>query len=141
VRDTARPVSRENVERIRRNLDAWNRGDLDGWLETAGPEIEWISEMATRFEGGERVFRGADGLREYWDEWHSLWDVTIDVVEIRDLGQSILVIAQVRTRGVASGVNLEGDVAYVYDFDGDVATRCRSYLDLQAALEAVGLSQ
>jgi ketosteroid isomerase-like protein len=134
-------VSRENVERIRRNLDAWNRGDLDAWLETAGPEIEWVSEVATRFEGRERVFRGPAGLREYWDEWHSLWEVTIDVVEIRDLGESILVIAQVQTRAEASGVNLEGDVAYVYEFDGDVATRCRSYLDQQAALDALGLSE
>ena len=134
-------MSRENVERIRRNLEAWNSGDLDAWLETAGPEIEWVSEVARRFEGRERVFRGADGLREYWDEWHSLWDVTIDVVEIRDLGENVLVRAQVRARGEASGVNLDGDVAYVYEFDGDVATRCRSYLDLQTALEAVGLSE
>jgi ketosteroid isomerase-like protein len=133
-------VSAENVERIRRNLDAWNRGDLDAFLETAGPDIEWTSELATRFEGGERVFRGTDGLREYWHEWHALWTVTIEIDRIHDLGETILVIAQVRTRGEASGVDLEGQVAYVYELEGDAFTRVRSYLDPQAALEAVGLS-
>jgi SnoaL-like domain len=57
-RDTARTMSRENVELARRHLDAWNRGDVDTWVELFHPEGEYISELIGRLEGAENVFRG-----------------------------------------------------------------------------------
>jgi hypothetical protein len=30
-------MSRENVEAVRRNMDAWNRGDIDAWVEASHP--------------------------------------------------------------------------------------------------------
>ena len=136
-------MSQESVEIVRRCLDGWNRGDFDAWLDSSHshPEIEWSSEITMRMEGSETVFRGRDGLRRYWDEWHSLWDVRIDPTEIRDLGDTILVIAQTRTQVEASGIEIEGDVAYVFEFEGSLARRVRSYLDPGKALEAVGLSE
>jgi ketosteroid isomerase-like protein len=136
-------MSQENVEIVRRCLDAWNRGDFDGWMDSSHshPEIEWSSEVTMRMEGSETVFRGRDGLRKYWDEWHSLWDVRIDPTEIRDLGGTVLVIAQTRTQVEASGIDIEGPVAYVFEFEGSLARRVRSYLDPSRALEAVGLSE
>jgi ketosteroid isomerase-like protein len=134
-------MSRENVEAVRRSLDGWNRGDVDAWLESAHPEIEWVSEVAMRLEGAATAFRGRAAMRKYWDEWHSIWDVTLDVAEIRDLGDTILAIAQVRTRGEASGIDIERPVAYVFEFDGGLARKARAYLDPHEALDAVGLSE
>jgi ketosteroid isomerase-like protein len=34
-------MSQENVEVVKTAFEAWNRGDLDGWLAEADPEIEW----------------------------------------------------------------------------------------------------
>jgi ketosteroid isomerase-like protein len=51
-------MSQENVERVRSSLDAWNRGDVDAWLRSAHPEIEWFSEVARRLEGSETVYLG-----------------------------------------------------------------------------------
>jgi ketosteroid isomerase-like protein len=48
-------MSQENVDVTRRSLEAWNRGDLDAWLETGHPEIEWISGIASEVEGTEAV--------------------------------------------------------------------------------------
>ena len=31
-------MSEENVENVRRGMDAWNRGDLDEWLACLRPE-------------------------------------------------------------------------------------------------------
>jgi ketosteroid isomerase-like protein len=136
-------MSEENVEIVKASLDGWNRGDFDAWMDSSHshPEIEWSSEVTMRMEGSETVFRGFDGLRDYWDEWHSLWDVRIDPTEIRDLGDTILVIAQTRTRVEGSGIDIEGVVAYVFEFEGALARRVRSYLDPRRALEAVGLSE
>jgi ketosteroid isomerase-like protein len=103
-------MSQEHVDVVRRNLAAWHDGDLDAWLATGHPEVEGISEIARRVEDLERVYRGHDGLRRYWDDWHSVWDVTIDVEEMRDL---------------------------VYGFEGALIRRSRAYLDPQQALDAI----
>jgi ketosteroid isomerase-like protein len=132
-------MSRENVDAARRSLDGWNRGDVDAWLEPAHPDIEFFSEIARRIEGAEAVFQGPAELRRFWDEWHSVWDLTIDVSEVRDLGNTVLVLGRIRTRGEASGIALEGPVAYVFEFDEGLARRVRAYLDPQQAIEAVGL--
>jgi hypothetical protein len=40
-----------------------------------------------------------------------------------------------------SGIDIEGAVAYVFEFEDSLARRVRSYLDPRRALEAVGLSE
>ena len=136
--DTARPMSRQNVETVHRSLEGWNRGDVDAWLEGAHPEIEWLSEIVRRVEGEETVYRGADEMRRYWDEWHSVWDMTIELSETRDLGDTVLAFAQLRTRGRASGIDVGQPVAFVFEFEGALARRVRAYLDPQQAIEAAG---
>ena len=131
-------MSRENVEMVRRSLDAWNRRDVDGWLAGSHPEIEWFSEVARRVEGAETVYRGAAELRRYWDEWHSVWEVTIDVSEVRDLGDTVVALARFRARGEASGIDVDAPIAYVVEFDGGLARRVRSYLDPEEGLAAAG---
>ncbi len=105
----------------------------------AHPEVEWISEVSRLVDGSETVYRGVEGMRRYWDEWHSVWDVTISVEEIRDLGDIVLAFGRVQTRGGASGVDLERPVAFLYEFEDGLARRVRSYLEPEKALEAVGL--
>jgi ketosteroid isomerase-like protein len=133
-------MSQDNVEIVRRSVDGWNRGDVDAWLEAADPEIEWSSEIARRVEGAGTVYRGPAEMRRFWDEWHSVWSLTIEVSEIRDLGDTVLILGRIRTHGKASGIDLEGPVAYVIEFDGDLIRKMWAYLDPTEALKAVGLS-
>ena len=41
-------MSEENVENVRRGMDAWNRGDLDEWLAGFGPEGELHTTAGSR---------------------------------------------------------------------------------------------
>ena len=134
-------MSRENVDTLHRTIDSWNRGDLDAVLQSLHPEIEWFSAVAARVEGAETVWRGPAEMRRFWDEWHSLWDLTIELFEIRDLGDTVVASGRMRTRGKASGIDLEGPVAYVAEFDEGLIRRLRAYLDPTEALEAVGLRE
>jgi ketosteroid isomerase-like protein len=134
-------MSQENVDVARRSLDAWNRGDLNAWLETGHPEIEWTSGIATEVEGTEAVYRGEEEMRGFWDEWHSLWDLTIEVSEIRDFGDTVLALGHIQTHGKTSGVDLERPVAYVYELEGGLVRKVRAYQDENQALEAVGLRE
>ena len=87
-------MSQENVDAVRMCLDGWNRGDVDAWLNAVHPEIEWYSEVARKMEGAETVSRGFAELRQFWDEWRAVWNLKIDVTEIRDLGDTMLALVE-----------------------------------------------
>jgi ketosteroid isomerase-like protein len=133
-------MSQENVEAVRRSLEAWNRGDVDAWLQPSHPDIEWISEVAQRVEGSETVYRGQAELRRYWEDWHSLWEVKIHICELRERDDIVVALGRIQTRGEASGIDLDRPIAYVFEFDKGAARRVRSYFDQQQALEAAGLA-
>lgn len=135
-------MSRENVEVMRRALEAWNRDDFDGWVEWAHANGEWVSDIARRFEGSQKVYRGRDGMREYWDEWRTVWNLAVEVREIRDHGDLVLTLAHVSGHGRTSGVALDSEVAYVATFDeAGLLLRVRSYMDPAEALAAVQASE
>jgi ketosteroid isomerase-like protein len=133
-------MSAENVDAARRAVDAWIRGDVDAFVESFHPEGEWFSEIVGRMEGAETVYRGRAEMRRFWDEWHSVWDMTIEVSEIRDLGDITLTLGGMRARGKTSGIELDEPVAYLGEYDGGLIRTLRAFLDPSEALEAVGLS-
>ena len=58
-------MSQENVENVRRGIDAWNRGNIDEWLAGFAPEAEL--HTTGRFPD-HAVYRGLAGLERYWAE-------------------------------------------------------------------------
>ena len=134
-------MSQANVESVREGIEGWNRGDFDAFLHNPHPDIEFVSDVLTRIEGTETVWRGPAGLRKFWDEWHALWNLTIEPSEIRDLGETVLALGRMRTLGHASGVALESPVAYVFEFEEGMLRKVRAYLETSDALRAVGLSR
>jgi ketosteroid isomerase-like protein len=134
-------MSEQNVDAVRRSIDGWNRDDFDACVSIAHPEVEWASDLAQRIHGSDTVYRGIEGVRRYWDEWHDLWRVRLDVQGVHDLGDTVLVLAQTSALGDSSGVEYEQLIAYVYEFEDGMARRVRSYHDPDRAFEAVGLAR
>ena len=134
-------MSQANVDKARASLEGWNRGDADAWLESAHPEVEWSSAVARQVEGPDHVYRGHAEMRRFWDEWHSVWDMTIEITGTRDVGDDVVLIGSTRIRGEASGVDLERPYAWVFEFDQGLVRKARAYFDPRDALEAVGLSE
>ena len=59
-------MSQENLEQIyRRGIDAVNRGDLEGFLASVHPDVEFTSLIA---EAEGETFHGHDGVRRWWHE-------------------------------------------------------------------------
>jgi ketosteroid isomerase-like protein len=127
-----------NVELAQRGVDAWNRRDLDGLLALCHPDVEWTSAIKGRVEGGEATYRGHEGMRRYWEEWQSIWDLLIEVAEVRESGDRVVVLGGIRTRG-ASRVVVESRMAFVFQIEDGLIRRLRSYLDRDEALAAAGL--
>jgi ketosteroid isomerase-like protein len=71
----------------------------------------------------------------------TLAEIHVEFPEVRDLGDRVLAVGRIRTRGKASGVATEAPVGYVADFRDGKFARVRTYLDPAEALEAAGLEE
>ncbi len=135
-------MSQENVELFKRGADAYNRRDAETLLEGLDPEVEWYPALLVMLGGEATVYRGHDGVRELLREVdETLAEIHVEFTDIRDLGDRIVAIGLLRTRGKASGVQTESPLGYVADFKNGKGIRVRTYLDPKDALEAAGLSE
>jgi ketosteroid isomerase-like protein len=124
-------------------MEVWNRGDYDEWTALIGqlahPELEWYPVIAQLVEGPETVYRGLDGMGQFWSDWHEIFDFQFEDAEIRDLGDTLVVLSQVSVKGRGSGVGLETPLAMVVRFEEGRLRRLDSYLDPAEALRAAGV--
>ena len=135
-------MSQENVEAFMRAVEAGNRRDWDALLKELDPEVEWRAAFLTSLEGEATVLRGHDEVREWFRNAREvLPEVHTEYSDIRVLGGRLIAIGRIRTRGESSGAKTQSPIAYVVDYMDGKATRVRSYLDPQEALEAVGLRE
>ena len=74
------------------------------------------------------------------DEQFAEWQIDLD--DVREARNSVIAIATIRGRGRASGIAVQFSPAMVAWFGSDDRiTRGCIYLDVNEALEAVGLSE
>jgi ketosteroid isomerase-like protein len=134
-------MSQQNVEAFKRAVAAYNRRDIDAFLEEFDPEAEWHSLVQEMFGGEHSVYRGYRGIRKGVQEIdEALTEMRVECSEIRDLGEAIVAIGRVKGRGRASGVEIESPINWVVEFRGARVTHMRDYLDPKSALEAAGVS-
>jgi ketosteroid isomerase-like protein len=135
-------MSQENVEVVRQSLKAWQRDDLDKWLSTLDPEVEWHS--AERLvEGAASTYRGTDAMREFWAFWRTeVENFELEIQELRDLGDDrVLDLAHIRWRGPASGIEVQSPLGQVITLRDGYIVRSMDYLSHEEALQAVGLRE
>ncbi len=135
-------MSQENVEVFERALAAYNRRDIDAFLEAFDREVEWHSLVQVMFGGEQSVHRGHQGMRDGVREMDEvLAGLQVGYSEIRDLGERIVVVGSVSGRGRASGAETEMPINWVVEFKDSKVIRMRDYVDRAEALEAAGLSE
>jgi ketosteroid isomerase-like protein len=136
-------MSQENVEAVRRGVQAWNADDLDAFLAELDPDVEWHPSIEPALEGGETTYRGHDGARKAWDNYRGgAWErLTIRIQEIRDLGESVLVLGQADLTARTTGLEFTEEVGSLMTFRGGKVLRSQDFLSHAKALEAAGLSE
>jgi ketosteroid isomerase-like protein len=100
-------VSRKNIEMFRRNVEAFNRGDEESWLETYHPDATF-APISTPIAG---VYRRHAGLRRWFaDNRESFETFLAAYTDIRDLGDDrLLVIGTIHLRARGSGIETDPD--------------------------------
>ena len=131
ARDTARAMSQENAEVVRAAIGAWNRNDLDAWIQYFDPEVQWSALL--------EKFRGHAGIRQAWQSFKDL-QLKARYDDIRDLGDSVLALGELTGTGRITGLNLSNEIAQLATFRDGRILRFRDFASHAEAIEAVGLS-
>ena len=136
-------MSQENVEAVQRCVRAWNTDDLYAYLALLDPEVEWHPSIEPALEGGETTYRGHDGARKAWDDYRGgAWErLTIRIQEIRDLGESVLVLGHIDLTARATGLEFTEEVGSLMTFRGRKILSSHDFLSHAGALEAAGLEE
>ena len=133
-------MSQQDLEIVRRGIEAWNRRDAERWLSYAAPEIEWIVAGPAAVE--RPVYRGyaeaASGFESVWQTWE---EFRFEESEVRDLDGSVLCLGRVKMKGAASHVELDEEFAIHFVLrDGKFVT-VQAFLAWHDALANAGLEE
>ena len=138
MRDTANAMSGDNVEVVRRSIEAWNRQDRDGLraLYRSEAEVDW-SRSRSPFKG---VYRGRDEIEKFWDVFWSTWeDVRLETHDFTEAGSEVVVWNTAHMRG-RDGIEVSARTALVFTVENEEITCLRLFDEQDEALEAVGLT-
>jgi ketosteroid isomerase-like protein len=133
-------MSQENVELVRQAFEAWNRGDHEWQLDHITPDYEF--RTAQLFPDTEAVYRGPEGLRQFWNTFREPWEtLLIEVERIEPIADDrALALLRFHGRG-RNGVEVRLEYANLLTIENGMATLNVGFGDWQQALEAAGLSE
>ena len=135
-------MSQENVELARRAIEAWNRLDLDGFMDVWHPDAEWRPAFPKGTEGTGSVVTGHDQIRNAWHNVRVAWSVyQVKPEEVRMVGDALLVLGRIFARGEASGIEVDSAWSAALEYRDGKIVRAWDWLDHESALQAVGLSE
>ena len=130
-------MSQANVEIVRSAFVAFGDGDLERLRALVTDDV-----AVYRAEPDGATSHGLAGFLQLtadWTEGFAEW--TTMPAEFTDTAERVLVRVRQSARGEASGVALEEDWWFVYEFRGTKIARMSIYAHETDALEAVGLSE
>jgi ketosteroid isomerase-like protein len=131
-------MSQENLEVVRRWIEAYNARDIEGLLDVSDPEIEFRSIFAGLESGG--AFRGRTGVYEYFEAIEDAYE-SFQVLpdDFLDAGAAVVFPAQAVWSGRGSGASDKTRIAVVAWLRMTKVMRVETFTDRAEALEAAGL--
>jgi len=133
-------LSQENVEIVRRGLEAFNSGDMERILAFAHPDFEALvpPELSTEPDS----YRGHEGIRRYFQSFQdAMEEIRFEPERFWEAGDSVVTVVQITARGRQTAIPVKQRIAQVWTICDGRAREVRSYPGLSEALKAVGLEE
>ena len=129
-------MSQENVEVMRRWVEATSQREYEAALALVDPEVEIDDQDIPEATG-------ADSFYEWLARWDASWESwRIEGVELRASDDDkVVALFRMIVTGRTSGIELGRDDAVLAEFRDGRIVRLGYYNDQEKALEAAGLSE
>ncbi|HVE67012.1 MAG TPA: nuclear transport factor 2 family protein [Solirubrobacteraceae bacterium] len=129
---------RSNLDIVREFIDAFNRGDVEGFVAYTAEDVEMVE--APEYPGATSR-HGHAGVRETLASWSQVWGrltTTMDeMIEVDE--ERVLTLGRQRARGGSGGVEIEAFVAALYRIREGRVVSMHFFLDEAQARAAAGL--
>ena len=132
-------MSQENLQVVKRAVEAVNHRDIDGYLVCCTEDVQLVTPVAD--VAG--AYDGPAGIRRFFtDIADASPDFKIVIESLEAVGPDrVLGFMCVTGTGRASGIPIENATGNVYDFADARIQRIRIFFDRNQTLDAAGLSE
>jgi ketosteroid isomerase-like protein len=130
-------MSQENIDKLRRGYESFNRGEFDAAVALMHRDVEFFPQ------GDQAPYRGAEKLRA-WMEPDAFEMQLFEPRAFTVAGNKVLVEQHTKARGAGSGIEYEAGSWVVWTFDEEgLVIRMEGFLEHEKAkaLGAAGLSE
>ena len=132
-------MSQENVDLVRRQIEAYNRRDFDEIRRFNHPDVEvdWTASRGL----APTVYRGNDEVMAFYGDFFAMFDdIRIEADRFIDAGDAVVVPNAAHVKG-RDGIETVAHSAIVFEVRGGLVTRICLYQETHEALDAVGLRE
>jgi ketosteroid isomerase-like protein len=133
-------MSQQNVELIRRGLEAFNSEDMERILAFVDPGFE--TEISGELSAEPDTYRGHDGIRRYFESFRDAMDeIRFQPERFWDAGEAVVVALRLTAKGRQTAIRVEQRIAQVWSVRDGRAIGVRTYTSIAEALRAAGLQE
>jgi ketosteroid isomerase-like protein len=134
-------MSQENVEIVRRTMEAYIVGDREAFFDFMAEDIE-IRPDVSRWPQAE-PFRGLEEYRRFNADIDEDWEggARAEIKEVLPAGDRVVVRLDWGGTGRTSGIDLRSSLSVIFTVRDGQITKIEFFFDHAKALEAAGLRE
>jgi ketosteroid isomerase-like protein len=131
-------MSQERVELARRMIEWFNEQAVESAQAHSTEDVEIVPLRAAMED---TAYRGAGAFAAFRADNEEAWEeLRFDAEALREAGERVVAVGHVSARARVTGADVKARVAILLEFRGDKFSKLRTYVDVEEALEAAGLS-
>jgi ketosteroid isomerase-like protein len=126
-------MSEKNVELAQRAAEMFNKRNLRGFLALMAKDVRFEPQLGPGSDGH-------DGIRRLWEGLIEGGDLSVEVVDVRDLGgNSVLAVVREHGRSTATGLSFDQTIWVASTWRQGECVWWGVFLGEQDAIAAAGL--
>ena len=129
-------MSETDIQVVRDQFQAVNETDWGLAMDLYAEDVVLVVHPSFGFETG--TFEGKQAVGDWFGHWFRAFEpgFRFEIDEAREVGDVVLLHAQMSGVGRSSGVPVQNDLAYLYEVRGGKITRAQIFKAREEALAA-----